>query len=264
MPTTGTAGTAITGVTDTLTPTTATAFACLYTAAADVGSRVAFTGTAVPALTPTTAASYTIRLYAAATGGVALAESAAIAVAAAAVARTVTFAGAAGAPSGAAALTVALDIPDAVMTQDGSGRLLLPTTGSHGGVFQSIGTVGDGTLTATYAAGTADTSISLLFRVSTPGTGYQGYKLQYEAAGSRWSVFKFVNGAYAGTIITSIDVVPTTSIGVRMVGNSITCMRDGGDTGLVVTYVTSILTGYVGVGNVPATTQTTITQVSVT
>ena len=82
VPTNASVNAPITGVTDTLTPANAMAFACLYTSAADVGSRVAFTGTAVPALTPTTAASYTIRLYAAATGGVALAESAAIAVSA--------------------------------------------------------------------------------------------------------------------------------------------------------------------------------------
>lgn len=84
IPTTGTAGTPLTMGTasDTLTPGGATAYAVLFTGSADEGSRVSFTGTTPPTLTPATAASYTYRVYAAPTGGTALATSPAITVAA--------------------------------------------------------------------------------------------------------------------------------------------------------------------------------------
>jgi hypothetical protein len=81
-PSTATAGTAITGVTDTLTPSGATGYAVLNNGSADVGSRIAFTGTNVPSLTPSAAGTDTIMIYATLTGGSPLATSSAITVSA--------------------------------------------------------------------------------------------------------------------------------------------------------------------------------------
>lgn len=55
-----------------------TGYAVLYTNAADEGTRHPITGSYIPNLTPQTAASYTVRVYNALTGGSLLAESAAI------------------------------------------------------------------------------------------------------------------------------------------------------------------------------------------
>jgi hypothetical protein len=80
VPSTGIAGTAISGITTTLTPSGSTAYACLFSGGADEGARMPFMGTAVPSLTPSASGSTTVRIYAAATGGTPLQESSAITV----------------------------------------------------------------------------------------------------------------------------------------------------------------------------------------
>ena len=80
LPATALVGAAITGVGTTLTPSGSTAYASLYTGGADEGTRVAFTGSALPTLTPLVAGSTTVRVYGSVSGGAALAESVAIAV----------------------------------------------------------------------------------------------------------------------------------------------------------------------------------------
>ena len=77
----GTPGVAITGVTDTLTPSAATAYAVLSVGGADEGARRPFVGLSVPNLTPVATGSYTVKIYAANAGGAALATSSAITVA---------------------------------------------------------------------------------------------------------------------------------------------------------------------------------------
>jgi hypothetical protein len=79
-PSTGTVGTAITA-TVTLTPSNATAYACLNNGS-DILPRTQFTGTSVN-LTPTTAGTDTVKIYAASTGGSALATSGNIVISAA-------------------------------------------------------------------------------------------------------------------------------------------------------------------------------------
>ena len=88
VPSTATTGVPISGVTDTLTPTGAGAYAVLHTGGADEGTRQAFSGTSAPAIAPAGVGAYTYRIYAAATGGSALAESAAITVTAVATSAT--------------------------------------------------------------------------------------------------------------------------------------------------------------------------------
>lgn len=80
VPSNSTAGAAITGLTTTLTPSNATAYASLTVAGVEQTPRVAFTGTAVPSLTPAGPGSSTIKIWAASTGGTALATSAAFTV----------------------------------------------------------------------------------------------------------------------------------------------------------------------------------------
>lgn len=89
-PASGYAGVAITGLTTTLTPTDATAYAALWVDGAQEGTRYPFTGTTPPALTPAGAGSYTVEEFAALTGGTALATSAPIPVTIVATAATVT------------------------------------------------------------------------------------------------------------------------------------------------------------------------------
>ncbi len=80
-PATGSQGLPISGLTTTLTPSDGTAYAALFVGGAQEGSSYPFTGTAIPALTPENSGSYTVEVLSAATGGSALATSAAIAVA---------------------------------------------------------------------------------------------------------------------------------------------------------------------------------------
>jgi len=77
------AGALINGFTTTTTPTTAQAYASLSVNGSEEGSRIAFVGSILPVLTPLSTGSYTVGIYAFATGGSALATSAAITVAAA-------------------------------------------------------------------------------------------------------------------------------------------------------------------------------------
>lgn len=102
VPTTGTAGAALTGGTVVLIPAGSTAYAALYTVGADVGTRQAVTGSTIPSLTPASAGSVTLRIYATGTGGTALAESATITVAAATGGGGVTTPGGTTGPAGPA------------------------------------------------------------------------------------------------------------------------------------------------------------------
>ena len=79
-PSTGNSGSAIAGLTDTLTPSGATGYASITVGGTEQTPRVAFTGTSVPSLTPNSTGTATIAIYAAATGGTALATSGSITV----------------------------------------------------------------------------------------------------------------------------------------------------------------------------------------
>ena len=70
-------GVPVSGVTVTLAPSGATGYAVLYSGGVDEGARQAFTGAALPSLTPLMTGSTTIRVYGATNAGPALVESAA-------------------------------------------------------------------------------------------------------------------------------------------------------------------------------------------
>jgi hypothetical protein len=95
IPTTGTGGIALnmSGATAALTPSGSTAYAVLSVSGSDEGSRVAFTGSAPPALIPLGAGTYLYKAYGALTGGSALATSPSITVAAGTETLTVTTPG---------------------------------------------------------------------------------------------------------------------------------------------------------------------------
>lgn len=87
VPSSATVGTPITGITTTISPSGATAYAVLFDGTSDVGGRVGFTGSALPALTPQSInATHSIRLYPSLTGGIAIAVGATFSVVAAVVA----------------------------------------------------------------------------------------------------------------------------------------------------------------------------------
>ncbi len=83
VPTTGVAGTALgSGGTVAWTPSGTSGYVALYTGSADEGARIAAPAGALPTLTPAGAGTYTVRAYAAASGGSALATSPSITVSA--------------------------------------------------------------------------------------------------------------------------------------------------------------------------------------
>ena len=209
-PTTGTAGTALAATTVTTTPSGASAFMALYTGTADVGSRVAVASGGTFAPTPAAVGSFTVRAYAAATGGVPLQESGVVTVAAAGV-FPLTFAGAAGALTGNQVVSAWNGGDVTQFVRDGSGNLVFPTASSTRGVFAAAGAVSaNGTLSATLAAG-SNRTIEFVFRASGSGATANGYLITgspYTDGTISFDLYKSVNGAFTNMAYGAIVVDP--------------------------------------------------------
>ena len=177
LPGSGTVGVPVTGITTALAPAGSTAYAVLYSGGADVGVRVAFSGAALPSLTPVSAGFTTVRVYGMANGGVALVESAAFSVMTPAVVPGPVTALTAGA---ATSTTIAVNYTppasgSAVSSYSGRSSLDGTTWTASGGTFGASGGVFTGLSAGTayhlaiVAANTAGSSTTVFGSVVSTG-----------------------------------------------------------------------------------------------
>ena len=221
VPGSSTVGTAITGLTTSLTPSGATAYASLTIGGTEQTPRVSFTGTAVPSLTPATSGTATIKIWAASTGGTALATSASFTISAALTAPNtptsfakasatsttivLTWAESGGAPS-TRTLTYRL-------TGSGSYAAVPGTTGlgSTGATVTGLtaGTAYDFKLDESNTAGSAATAT--LTNVSTSASGPANtYQLNfYSTPATTQSVTSAYAGYNYGSIADYVRLTPT-------------------------------------------------------
>ena len=212
-------------ITTTLTPSGSTAWSVRYNNGADVGTRAALLGSALPPFNLSSIASSgcTLRIYSAQTGGVLLQESAPITVTASATptstafASPLTFAGPVGAPTGLLALTGA---NASSYSLDGSGGMVVNAPAWSGDLLVAAGvTPAVGTITVTPKAASA----MRLGRLDA--TGQNGGYMTWDGGGY-FSMTNVVNGVAtdislngAGVFDTGVSFYTWASFGIRMDAN---------------------------------------------
>ena len=126
-------------------------------------------------------------------------------------ARTLGFNGPAGAPSGVEALTAVAGSPSiAQMVLTGSGALNLGNIELTDAILSGVGTVGNGTFTLNYAAGTSDKQARLSFGTYTWQNSFNNMEL--------WG---------PGGMLCQIKVAPIASFGVSVNDGTALCLIDG-------------------------------------
>ena len=215
------AGSAISGAAAALEPAYSTGYAVLTQNGADVGTRQAFqAGSAVPGLTPSTAGTYALDVFANLTGGTALASGTVIVTALAATGATL-----AGVPTAATAGTAISGVTTTLTPASSTGYAVLRTGGADEGVrvgftgssVPAIAPAGAGTYQlAIYGSATggapiissSNIAVTILATAATiagaPSTGIKGQALAgitdtLSPAGATGYAVLYVNGADEGS-----------------------------------------------------------------
>lgn len=248
-PSGATANVAITGLTTIITPTNGIAWAALHDGTAEDGYRYPFNGTAIPSLTPPTAgANYTIRIYAGPFTTPALATSATFTVAAAAgSSNTITFAGAAGAPTGNQVMVASPASYGSIsgVGLDGSSNLRLQDAPGKVGIFQNFGIKSDGTMTVLFADGATNKAITLLARASATTAASVFFYIKHLGAQSELSYYDGASGTQVGSNLSF--ATPTSGYALTLAAGTITLKADS-TTVATFTNVPNTATGYIGLG----------------